>query len=564
MRMPSPPTCLFVALCVLTPNVVRASGGDVKLVTDDTWDGSAYCLVNPGDAFTTAYFTSDYDVPGVVCGARVREVNGNPGSYFGALQGALYLEDPGNPGYPDIVGGLIATADPASEGSCGGDPNVPRFWTFGGGSGIPAPATAHFLVAFNPAPGPGPTDCCALLLDTDSPSEGRSFPTSYDHFLELVVFEDAPIDLQISLTGSSRFPGDPGRPVVVTRRPNAGATVSDDEVTLTIVVDNNRGVPSARRLDICADKSVVNPKKGLVDAAQFFEPAIANPVTFPVGRTVIVETISRPSLKAKIANIVDNRVAVNVPFRVIVDGQATTDPCLLEKNPATGADEETDVVGLRRRAGRHDDDSAEGLFNLGTPGLPDDSLEERFREIDLPGVPFAITGLEFVGADFLSGHPGLDALELRTEDAVFSGSPDLGAAGLLATCGTRDGVGEIPASSNSPLSVTCDTADVPISPPLGGDLFVLAVLAPSVPGTEFGIAGDTSPSATLLGDASYVVSGSLPATPVTAINFMLGFRLDGDGGTLAGEPARDGDRPVVPRRAIGEVIFLDAEGRRLF
>ena len=543
-----------------------AAGGEVKLVTDDTYDGFSYCGASPagGPAFSTEYRPSDFDdLTAVLCGARVRELNASGGTFTGTLRGELRLEDALNPGYPDLGGsGLHAPADPSSEGACGDDAGTPRFWTFGGGAGVPRPSSTFFLVAIDPPHGSNPADCCSLLLDTDGPVSGRCRPTAFNHFLEVVALERLDVDLTIRAAGARRFPGDRGAPVVFTRRPNAGPTVTDDELTLTLVIDNRLPGSATRRIDVCADKGAINPAKDFVDAARFFTPAISNPMTLPAGRTRITTAITRPALKSKIANVVDSRVTVNLPLFAAVDGVATSDPCSLESSPETGADSESTLVGLRRRAGRHDDGGAEAVVLLDDPILPGDSLNERFKAIDLPKVPFSVTGLEFVGTDFAAGHPGLDALELRTEDPAFSGSPDPSPGGLLAACGTRDFVGEISASSpgGAPVTVTCDVADVPLVPPIG-NLFVVAWLGPGGSGAGTTWVGfDTSSAATVLGDASGTSGGTSPATPLPGGNFLLGMRLDGDGGTLESRAPSEAS-PVPPARVLTRNVLLDAAGR---
>src|SRR5262249_18070751 len=135
----------------LAAATAQASGGDVSLVTDDTFDGTTYCLATPGgDRFVTDY-TDPFEPGAILCGARVGELNTGAPEYSGTLQGELRAEDPGNPGYPDLSGaGLIASADPSSEGPCGRSTTVFRFWTFGGGAGIGDVPVRKFLCAVDP------------------------------------------------------------------------------------------------------------------------------------------------------------------------------------------------------------------------------------------------------------------------------------------------------------------------------------------------------------------------------------------------------------------------------
>src|SRR5262249_2306679 len=144
-------------------------------------------------------------------------------------------------------------------------------FTFGGGGGIPDVAVNKFISAIEPVHGPGGLDFCGVLLDTSSAPQGRSKVFSggafgsipWNHFVELIVFISKRMDLNIRASGSARFPGDTGIPVVFTTRPNSSGAVTDDNITVTAVIDNGTGGAIGRNFAICADQSVINPKKGL-------------------------------------------------------------------------------------------------------------------------------------------------------------------------------------------------------------------------------------------------------------------------------------------------------------
>src|SRR5262245_23337139 len=98
-------------LAALAAPPAFAAGGSVCLLTDNTADGYFYSLSGSGsDRFIGEYPLSDacINLHSIICGARVREFNeGNPP--FGTMQGDLRIDDPANPGYPDLSpAGLVA------------------------------------------------------------------------------------------------------------------------------------------------------------------------------------------------------------------------------------------------------------------------------------------------------------------------------------------------------------------------------------------------------------------------------------------------------------------------
>ena len=100
-------------LALLATRPASAAGGQVALRTDDTADGDYYGLGGSGeDRFITAYAAASVDPSTLLCGIRWRQVNhGSPRPPPGTGMGELRLEDPGKPGYPDLLAGLVATGN---------------------------------------------------------------------------------------------------------------------------------------------------------------------------------------------------------------------------------------------------------------------------------------------------------------------------------------------------------------------------------------------------------------------------------------------------------------------
>ncbi len=101
------------------------------------------------------------------------------------------------------------------------------------------------------------------------------------------------------------------RPILYTCRPNAGATITDDNTRATIRIMNTTGSPVSRNLDICVDRSVFNPALGLKSITPFFRPCgggppIMNPLTLPTGATILKLEISSASVKTQMNNLINN------------------------------------------------------------------------------------------------------------------------------------------------------------------------------------------------------------------------------------------------------------------
>jgi len=551
-----------------------AAGGTIALRTDGTADGYFFGLGGSGvDRFINEYPAGTLPPGSVICGARVLESN-HGSSPRGVMGGEIRAEDPGLPGYPDLVAPPIATADPASTGECSSG-GVPRIFTFGGGLGVAPPPGSHFVCAIEPVHGPAPLDFCGVLIDTNGPnlgvakyySGGTFGALPWNIFVEEIVFTPGGLGLRARASGSARFPGDRGVPVVYTTRPNAAGAVTDDRITLSMAFDNGTGAPLSRNITICADPSVVGPGRARRPVTGFFTPVgggapIVNPVVLPAGRTILRLEVASPVALARIARFTAAR-PVNLPLRVVADDPAVdTVACGLEAVIA-GATVDR-LVGLRRRAGSADDGTAEQFLVPQLPSAPGDSIQARSSVLDLPRVPYAVSGLEIVGGEFGNpGQPGLDAVEVRVPDPVFADSPDLSSAGLLRTIGTRDGIGEIPLGP-PPTTAVLDFPNLAVSPavtPLS--LFTVAVILPGSESDVTAVALDTSPAATvLIGDSSVTRGGLPPATPIVG-NAMLRLLLDGDRATLEGGGAGATASPGATLRVGDGLIAIDRWGRRI-
>ena len=575
MLRPPAATVPLVALLVLSlPSIsALAAGGSVVLRTDDTADGYYYGLGGSGqDRFITEYGAGTFTAGTIICGVRWREHNHGTIPPPGQGIGELRLEDPGNPGCPDIAGGLIATADAASLGTCNGTTN--RLFTFGSGAGVPVGDSSLYACVIEPLHGTGGTDFCGTLLDTSSPSQGAAKYYSggvcgaipWNHFVEVVV-ADKRLAVAARATGSARYPGDRGAPVVFTTRPNASGIPSDDSITLTIAIDNGTGASLTRNFSICADRSVIQPSKGWTDVTPHFARigqagSIQSPLTLPPGRTVFRLEARSPVLKTKLAAIV-NRGPINLPLRVLADDPSVdVDACALEGT--IDVDRDARTIGLRRRAGSADDGGMEAFVTVQAPGQAGDAIVARFRAIDLPSVAFTVTGFEVVGGEFGgTGLPGLDAIELRNEDLVFIGNPDLTAIGLLRSFGAADGTGEAPLGP-PPTTAVFDVTDFAIDPATSArNLCVCALMLPGGFTSATAIGVDGSPADTQLGDSVAVSSGVLPAFSLFG-NAALRLLLDGDRTTLGDSPpSRRQEAPSAPLRVGGRFIAIDRTGRIL-
>ena len=184
-------------LISLVSTTAFAAGGAVVLRTDGGADGYYYGLGGSGsDRYISEYPVGTIPPGSIICGARVRERNqGQPPGVMGC---ELRLEDPANPGYPDLSVPALASADAGSLGPCSNS-GVPRAFTFANGAGLAAPPGTHYVCAVEPVHGSGSLDFCGVLLDTSGPylgfakyfSGGVFGAIPWNHFVEEVTFTSA-------------------------------------------------------------------------------------------------------------------------------------------------------------------------------------------------------------------------------------------------------------------------------------------------------------------------------------------------------------------------------------
>jgi hypothetical protein len=579
---------------VLAANTAFAAGGTVCLKTDNTSDGYYYGLTTAaGDRFITEYNTAVdacFGLGTIICGVAVRELNqGAPP--LGTMGCDLRCEDLANPGYPDLTGaGLIVSADASSISTCNAA-GSPRIFTFGAGAGIltssiSCPSTKLYPSAIQPA-NAGGINFCGVQLDTSSAPLGAAKVYSggvfgsipWNHFVELVTFTPPCVELGFSATGSATFPGDRGARVVFTGRPNPGSpiVVSDDNITATLVLDNGSGISQSRNISICADQSVIPPgKKGLKAITGFFKPigggpGIMNPTVLPTGRTILRLEVSAGSVKSKANNIVRNLHMkglgyINLPLKTVVDDPGVdTNPCTLEA--ASCGDQAQAVVGLRDKPGTGNDGVAEAFFTTQSPVVPGDSLNCRHSSSRMPKVDYTISGVRAALGEFGgSGLPGLDAIEIRDEDPLNAGCPDTSPVALRRSCGSADGVGEVPGGPPQ-TTVVCNVPNlvIPVSTlpaGLNGNLYAVGVLLPGDFGAGIGTAIGADSGVIQL-DSSFTLSGLAPCNPVIGFNYMLDILINGDTGLLPENASSDTKLlPNAPLGTAGKYIAIDRFGRR--
>lgn len=580
---------IALGLGLLTPTrAALASGGQVMLRTDDGEDGEYLVLSGTGsDLFINEYRIGDYrsgdlfDPLDVICGIRIKELSRSRNAVDRITTVELRTEDLSNPGYPSLSLPAIATAVTSSD-ECSAPGATTRTFVFTTGIPVgPALGSAIYACAVEPLHGSGALDACGVLVDSSSPSleTARTYSNGtwsyfpHNIFVELIVFRATPIDLQFRASGSARFPGDLGAPVVYAARGNSGATITDDNVSLAITVDNNTGSSINRNLEICVDHSPIDPKKGLKRTTGLFKPigggpSIMNPLVFPTGRTCLKLEVTAAAVKLTIANVVNKRV-VNLPTRVLVDDPALdTDARSLEGT--VDVDSELHILGFRRRAGSADDNSAEGYLIPRDPVELGDALSVRFRSIDMPRVDTIVSGFEVVGGEF-GGSPltGLDAIELRIEDKILGGVPDLSPIGLIRSVGTLDGVGSASLPAGPPPSTgVFDYLNTTVSytspPALVPDLFVVGYFLPGDSALTSSTAiGTDSTASTFLGNSSYMLGNVAQDTFSLNSNVMMRLLLEGDRSTLDEAARTSESTPQARLRVAGEYVALDRWGRRI-
>jgi len=572
-------------LAVLVTGVpVLASGGQVKLKTDNGPDGYYYnALGNAAGRYCAFYNAGEFDINAVICGVRYAEldqsvVTAGVDGYTMGLD--LRSEDPNAATYADLTGGgLIIAGDVNSVPSCS-TTGAFRTGTYGGGAGVADPLTSFLITMAQPAnndPAEG-IDFCGILLDTNSvfansarsqgyAPGGATTSIGFNHFVEAVVFEPKEFDLNIRMTGSSRFAGDRGLPVAFARQECAVSsdcvsclarmvpTTTNSFITSRLSVDNNTlAAPRPLNLIIEADRSVINPKLGPKDVTNLFKPvggglALMNPLTFPNGRTVFTLNI-----KVCIASKFLPLFPVDLPFDIRL--QDPNDPNIVP-------DSESGPMGLRPIAGYYDNDShAGGFFFTQSPVLTGDALGVRFDAVDLPPVnsTLDVTGVQIVAGEFgASGLAGLDALELRREDAVVARNPDLSPQGLFRAVGTVGDPGNADGIATG-LPVTTVLVDftnyvaTPTNPALAINLFALAFLNPGDTGASVTAVGSAGAAGTFIGNSSTLLARTLPVTRFQQDDLEIRLDVGGYLGTSASPERRSGTAEGASLRELGRYV----------
>jgi len=569
-----------------------ASGGTVKLKTDNGPDGYYYnALGNAAGRYCAFYNAGEFDINAVICGVRYAEldqsvVTAGVDGYTMGLD--LRNEDPNAATYADLTGGgLIIAGDVNSVPSCSTTGNF-RTGTYGGGAGIVDPLTSFLITMAQPAnndPAEG-IDFCGILLDTNSvfanstrsqgyAPGGATTSIGFNHFVEAVVFEPKEFDLNMRMTGSSRFAGDRGLPVQFARRncttgpdckvdgTDGGSNAeSDDFISGRFSIDNNTlAAPRPLNLIIEADRSVINPKLGPKDVTAFFKPIggggpIMNPVTFPNGRTLFKLEI-KIAIKRKFLPL----WPINLPFDVRLE-----DPNDANDVP----DSESQALGLRSNTGYYDDDShGGGFFFTQSPVLTGDALVTRFDAVDLPktGNTLNVTGAQVVAGEFgASGLSGLDAFELRREDAVIARNPDLSPQGLFRNVGTLGDPGNADGITTG-LPVTTVNVDftnyvaTPTNDALALNLFGLAYLSPGDTGASVTAVGSAGAGDVFIGNSATMLASTLPVSYFPQDDLEIRLDVEGELGTSASAPRTKVIDSVL--REQGRAIAIEKGGRQI-
>ncbi|MBI1850217.1 MAG: hypothetical protein HYR85_07715 [Planctomycetes bacterium] len=480
----------------------------------------------------------------IICGARTRtghqsSVPANRPEFLD-----IRLEDPNNPGYPDVVplpapaAAALTIATPAIAADQNAAPaQCPvavgyQQYTFNGAAGIPDPLVAFFLTwSITPA---NSNDPCYLAIETSAPFNGRAsyfnsttvtyIPGSFNAWIDAIAYCPPGLTLSLRMHGSSVFPGDHGLPDWFIRA-DEGGTIVDDYVSATIVVDNGAPAPIAlQTLSLVADPSVISPRlaprnvaaRFVVSSTPGVSLASGNPYSWPPGRTTF-----RASVPARIAGKFQASMPVNVPF------VAMSTPPGLPPIVARG------VLGARRQRGQIDDGTAELAMMVQGPSVTGDALAQRFPTVRffprIGGVPVTrvdVTRID-VAAVSIGSVRGFDAIEIRRDDPVLIHSADPSPQGLYGRIGIAgDGVPDlaIPADPNGVCRFFSFTATPPIPVPSTADVWVDVVFMPGAiggagPNGTF-LCTDTT-AATVLGESFASFAGAVPFVPMPLDNGMV-------------------------------------------
>ncbi|MBI1850216.1 MAG: hypothetical protein HYR85_07710 [Planctomycetes bacterium] len=558
-----------LAFSLVPLGVAHGSGGTVIPATTGFLD-YVYSIQAPSggnDRAITRYGTAGVPAPNgteflcpntVICGARTRSGHQAVTSANRPELLDIRLEDPNNPGFPNVVPVPAATGNltpgtPAIAADSNATPaQCPaalayQNYTFNNGTGVADPLSAVFLTwRFS-----GTTTPCLLALETRAPNNTRallynSLTAQYgggpgNHWLEIVTFCPAVLTLSMRMHGSSQYPADPGLADWFIRADEAG-TILDDYVSTTIVVDNGTSAPITNEtLRLMADPSVINPKLAPRDVANVFRligsPGVSlasgNPYSWPPGRTVF-----RANVPAAVSAKFQAAMPVNVPF---IASSAPPGP-----GPAGSA---PGVLGARRQRGQIDDGTAELASIVQNPGLTGDALAQRFpalRFFPTTGgtrvTRVDVTRIDVSALSIGTGR-GFDAIQLRRGDPVLLNSADISPQGLLGGIGT---VGDAVVDAAIPVDPNgCRFYSFPTIPaiaaPSTDDVWAMVSIMPGDSITSgTGLCGDST-AATVLGQSYTSPGGVTPFTPSPTLNWMV--RLISLPVPFAGRPAPD--RPTM-------------------
>ncbi|MBI1850785.1 MAG: hypothetical protein HYR85_10615 [Planctomycetes bacterium] len=545
---------LIVLVSVLgTADVARASGGTIRPATAGNIDYVTVVQVptGPNDRVITRFgvlgapypYGSEFDPNSVLCGARTRAGHQSHINTSRPMLVDVRVEDPNNPGFPDVGPDAPAGAAtfPAGADSNATPPQCSVFvsfrdYTFHGGAGIADPLVPCFL-SFTFAP-PNLPQPCYFALETSAPNNGRAYyynsvvqqyvPSVGNLWLDLNVASPAVLRLNCSMHGLPQFPGDRGRPVWFIRNDEAGTCV-DDFISTTIVVDNLTQAPIGRQtLSLVADRSPFNPNlrpKDLVASLRMVgDPSVSladgNPYTWPPGRTV---------LRATIPSSVSVRFQQSLPLNLPIFAATRTMP-----GPGPMEFART-ALGLRRHRGQIDDGSAEGLFTVQSPARTDDVIAQRFpirRLFSACSAPIStlrVTQMQ-VFSTRNGGRGGWDAVTLRRDDPVLENASDESPQGYLGGVGRiGDGIVDVPVPLDptlAHLSKVCVPIDPPALLPLAEDVWIVVNPFPGDTMTAGTFVGQDRTPETVIGESFFGTTCEFPYIPDPTSNWMIRLIFD--------------------------------------
>ncbi|MBI1850784.1 MAG: hypothetical protein HYR85_10610 [Planctomycetes bacterium] len=558
---------VVLAIVLGLGDVALASGGTIHPATAGHLDYITVVQLptGPNDRAITRYGVlgaaypsgSEFDPNSVICGARTRAGHQSHNTASRPMFVDVRLEDPNNPGFPDVVPNVPAGASTLPAGAdsnaapaqCSSQVSY-RDYTFNGGVGIPDPLVAFFL-SF-PFVTQSPNNPCYLGLELGSaPDNGRSsFFNSVTQqyalvggnlWLDVNAFVPEVLRVSCRMHGTLQFPGDRGRPVWFIRADEAGTCV-DDFISTTLVVDNFTPRPlGGEVVSLVADRSALNPKLPPKDFASSFRvlgnPRVSladgNPYTWPPGRTIL-----RASIPATINSRFQTRLPVNVPF--LATSRLVSGP-----GPF---DFDRTALGLRRQRGQVDDGSAEGRFTVQSPAMTDDVIAQRFPIRRLfPSCGGPISSLRVTQLQVFSsrngGRGGWDAVTLRRDDPVLLDSADESPQGFLGGVGLiGDGVVDVPVPLD-PNQTSVSKVCVPLIPPgivpPSDDVWIVVNPFPGDTMTAGTFVGQDRTPETVVGESFFGTTCEFPYIAEPTSNWMIrlvfepvGFVGSGDGAFL--------------------------------